>query len=102
MPTMIPNSNFGANINVTKNVIIDITASCFWTRQAYFIGLNLMRLITAVIMTAAKVACGMWYKSGVKNNSVIPITIPVTTDENPVTAPAVIFTADLEKDPETG
>ena len=69
---MIPNSNFGANINVTKNVIIDITASCFWTRQAYFIGLNLIRLITAVIMTAAKVACGIWYKSGVKNNSVIP------------------------------
>ena len=30
-----------------------------------------------------------------------PTIIAVTTDENPVTAPAVKLTADREKDPET-
>ena len=67
-----------------------------------FIGLNFIKLITAVMITAASVACGKWYSKGVKNNKVIPTTTPVTTQEKPVTAPADILTADLENDPDTG
>ena len=41
-------------------------------------------------------------QSGVKNNKVITTTRPVTTEENPVSAPASIFTAERENEAETG
>jgi len=52
-----------------------------------------MRLDTANIITAARVACGRWYKNGDKYNNVIPTSNQVITDENQVWAHDLKLTA---------
>ena len=61
-----------------------------------------MRLDTANIITAARVACGRWYKNGDKYNNVIPTSNQVITDENQVWAHDLKLTALLENDQLTG
>gem|GEM_PF-3774110 len=54
----IHSSKFGAKYKVEKKVIIATIQSCFSILKACLIGSILIRFITAIMITAASVACG--------------------------------------------
>jgi len=59
-----------------------------------------MRLMTAEMMMAERMAFGVYLKSGVMNSRVKNTTTDITMLETAVWQPAMKFTAEREKEPE--
>lgn len=58
-----------------------------------------IRLITAFMMMAARMAFGVYLKRGVMNSNVSNTTMDITMLETAVWQPAMKFTADRENEP---
>src|SRR3989338_8886900 len=82
--------------------MIAATPSSLLARQAFLMDRKLMRLITAIMMIAARTGLGRWKSRDVKKSSVSSTKTAEIIDDSGVLASDARFSADLENEPLTG
>src|SRR5690554_606200 len=93
---------FDAKISVEMKVAVAAMPSSRLACQARGNALGSNRLKTTSMITAASTAMGKCHSNGVRNSRVASTNTAAIKDDRPVRAPLEKFSAEREKDPDTG